>query len=624
MIKKILKASRQSKQMIMMLSDFLVITMVMLASFSLRLGYLFLPEGYLLSIVLVSPFVAIAIFYQFGLYRAIVRFIGFKALWSIAQASTLFALIWGVFILMSKVPDFPRSVILINWMLTIVAIGGSRMIARWLIFEAGQDNYANSKNVIIYGSGSAGRQLSIALKHSDEYNPVALIDDSVELQKKSIMGLVIYSPEDLDFLIKQKQVVEILLAMPKLSRGRQKNIINALAHYPVIVRSLPSWSELAKGNIQIADLREINIKDLLGRESIAPNIELLTQNITGKVIMITGAGGSIGSELCRQILSLKAETIILFELNEFALYSIDNELKSLNTKNVKIIPVLGSITSEKRLSYIINKFKVNTIFHAAAYKHVPLVELNDTEGAMNNIFGTLNCAKVAIEQKVETFVLISTDKAVRPTSTMGSSKRIAEMILQAFSKHQHATKFTMVRFGNVLGSSGSVIPLFKKQIKEGGPITITDSKMIRFFMTIPEAVELVIQAGAMGKGGSVLVLDMGKPLSILALAIKMVHLSGLEIKDKSNPNGDIEIQYTGLRPGEKLYEELLIGENVSATEHPMIMSADEKMIDWDELKPILDEIEVAIQKFDQHKLRSLLVQLLPEFTPQSKVSNFLS
>lgn len=619
MPKLLQKLSRRNKQLIMLISDICLIIIVLIASFSLRLGYLFLPQGFLILIFIVAPIISIPVFFRFGIYSIIIRFIGFKSLWAIFQASTLVALIWGIIALMAKIPDFPRSVILINWVLIIATIGGSRILARWLIFEMSEDYSEDSKNVIIYGAGDAGRQLSIVLKDSKEFNPVALIDDAIELQKKSLNDLIIYSASDLDYLIRVKNVSEILLAMPSLSRGRQKNIINTLARYPVNVRSLPSLPKLAQGKIQINDLYEIDIQDLLGRESIAPNLHLLRKNIENSVVMVTGAGGSIGSELCRQILNQNASIIVLFEVSEFALYQIDKELRSINNHNIKIISVLGSILDKRRLSHIIKKFKVDTIYHAAAYKHVPLVELNDTEGVKNNIFGTLNCAEVAVQEKVSTFVLISTDKAVRPTSTMGSSKRIAEMVLQAFSENQNTTKFTMVRFGNVLGSSGSAIPLFKKQIKDGGPITITDSKMTRYFMTIPEAVELVIQAGAMGKGGDVFVLDMGQPLSILSLAIKMVHLSGLEIKDDSNPNGDIEIQYTGLRPGEKLYEELLIGEEASETDHPMIMSANESMIEWENLKPKLDQIEISIEEFDQEKLRSLLVEILPEFQPHSQI-----
>jgi FlaA1/EpsC-like NDP-sugar epimerase len=389
------------------------------------------------------------------------------------------------------------------------------------------------------------------------------------------------------------------------------------------VRILPGVSELAQGMVSISDLREVSIKDLLGRELAKANKELLSKNITNKVVAVTGAGGSIGSELCRQIIFLKPKALILYETNELVLYTIEKELSNINIPSVDIYPILGSVNNKNRLSSVFKRFDVNTIYHAAAYKHVPMVEFNNDEGVENNIFGTLNCAQVAIDAGVETFVLISTDKAVRPTNTMGATKRSAELVLQALSTKQSATKFTMVRFGNVLGSSGSVIPLFSQQIKEGGPVTVTDKDMIRYFMTISEAVELVIQAGAMGTGGDVFVLDMGKPVRIKDLAIKMIRLSGLELKDELHPNGDIEIEYTGLRAGEKLYEELLIGDNVSETDNLLIMRAQEDMLAWDELKPLLDGLSDAIDSCDQEKLRKLLIQIVPGFKPQSEISDIL-
>jgi FlaA1/EpsC-like NDP-sugar epimerase len=387
---------------------------------------------------------------------------------------------------------------------------------------------------------------------------------------------------------------------------------------------LPGVAELAEGKVSIGDLREVSIKDLLGRDVVEPNKELLSMNITKKVVVVTGAGGSIGSELCRQILFLKPKVLILYEMSELALYTIDRELSEIGMPSVEILPILGSINNRKRLSNIFRRFGVQTIYHAAAYKHVPMVEFNNTEGVSNNVFGTLSCAQVAIDEDVETFVLISTDKAVRPTNTMGATKRVAEMILQALSVNQSGTRFTMVRFGNVLGSSGSVIPLFEKQIKDGGPVTVTDADIIRYFMTIPEAVELVIQAGAMGEGGDVFVLDMGKPIRIADLAKKMIRLSGLQVKDETNSDGDIEIKYTGLRPGEKLYEELLIGDNVLETDNSMIMRAQENMLVWDDLKSIMDGLELAIEKCDQQMLREFLIKAVPEFKPQCGIEDVLS
>ena len=607
----------------MILIDSIVVVSILLGAFSLRLGEWYWPSNDLLWVIAGAPVIAIPIFMLFGLYREIIRYIGFKALWAIVQAISLYALVWGVVGFMTAVEGIPRSVIIINWTLLLLVIGGSRMIARWLFSEISKDNNSQCKNVVIYGAGSAGRQLSIALMQSNEYNPVGFIDDAVEIQGHSINDLEIISLDNFECFIDKKGVTEVLLAIPSASRIRRNEIINSLEPYPVLVRSLPGVAELAQGKVKIDDLREVGIKDLLGRDPVTANKELLSLNITEKIVMVTGAGGSIGSELCRQILFLKPKKLILFELSEFALYTIDRELSEIGMSSVEILPILGSINNRKRLSNIFRHFGVQTIYHAAAYKHVPMVEFNNTEGVTNNVFGTLSCAQVAIDENVETFVLISTDKAVRPTNTMGATKRFAEMILQALSVKQSGTRFTMVRFGNVLGSSGSVIPLFQKQIKDGGPVTVTDADIIRYFMTIPEAVELVIQAGAMGEGGDVFVLDMGKPIRIADLAKKMIHLSGLQVKDETNPDGDIEIKYTGLRPGEKLYEELLIGDNVLETDNPMIMRAQENMLAWDDLKSIMDGLELAIEKCDQQMLRELLIKAVPEFKPQCGIEDIL-
>ena len=433
----------------------------------------------------------------------------------------------------------------------------------------------------------------------------------------------VYSIDAIAGVISKLKVDEVLIAMPSASRTKRLDIINVLESYPVLVRMLPGVAELAEGKVSIGDLREVSIKDLLGRDVVDANKELLGKNITNKTVVVTGAGGSIGSELCRQIVFLKPKALILYEMSELALYTIEKEISNIGIHSLDIYPVLGSVNNKARLSNVFKRFDVDTIYHAAAYKHVPMVEFNNTEGVDNNIFGTLNCAQAAIESGVETFVLISTDKAVRPTNTMGATKRSAELILQALSAKQSGTKFTMVRFGNVLGSSGSVIPLFRQQIKDGGPVTVTDENMVRYFMMIPEAVELVIQAGAMGTGGDVFVLDMGKPVRIDDLAKKMIRLSGLEVKDESNPDGDIEIKYTGLRPGEKLYEELLIGDNVSDTDNPLIMRAQEDMLAWDDLEPILNDLQIAITGCDQKKLRELLIQIVPGFKPQCEITDVL-
>jgi FlaA1/EpsC-like NDP-sugar epimerase len=476
--------------------------------------------------------------------------------------------------------------------------------------------------VVIYGAGSSGRQLANALMQSAEYKIAAFIDNNIGLVGQSIHGINVVPRDDLGRLILTKNVTEVLLAIPSLSRAERNEIIHFLEPYEVLVRSLPSVAEFAQGKLRIADLRDVSIKDLLGRDSVDVNSELLGLNITNKVVMVTGAGGSIGAELCRQILGLKPQVLVLFDQSEFALYGIHKELVNIDIPNVEILPMLGSVTNRKRLSHILGRFDVNTIYHAAAYKHVPMVESNNTEGVSNNVFGTLNCAQAAINHGVNTFVLVSTDKAVRPTNTMGASKRVAELVLQSLAVGS-STRFSMVRFGNVLNSSGSVIPLFREQIKGGGPVTVTDPEILRYFMTIPEAVELVIQAGAMSKGGDVFVLDMGKPVRILDLAKKMIRLSGLSLKDKLHPYGDIEIKFTGLRSGEKLYEELLIGGNVSKTDNPMIMRADEEMLALGDLKLILDGLKKAVDSGDQDKLRQLLIKAVPGFKPQSEITDIL-
>ncbi len=622
MLKHLLNLSRFNKQLTMVFVDSIFLVLILLASFSLRLGHWYWPENDLIWIIFGAPVIAIPIFVRFGLYRAVIRYISFKLLWAVVQAASFYALVWGVVGFMMAVDGIPRSVILINWFLTILIIGGLRMTARWFFLDLDRTNQTIKNNVVVYGAGSAGRQLLTALQQSSEYHPVAFIDDKYELQKQSIGGVEVVSSGDIENLINKYKVNEVLLALPSVSRVRRNEIIDLLEPYQVMVRSLPGVSELAQGKINISDLKEVSIKDLLGRDTVNPNKGLLSKNITDKVVLVTGAGGSIGSELCRQIVFLKPKVLILYEMTEFNLYEISQQL-SVISHQCEVIPLLGSVNNRGRLSNIFKIFNVQTIYHAAAYKHVPIVELNNTEGIYNNIFGTLCAAQVAIDTGVETFVLISTDKAVRPTNTMGATKRTAELVLQSLDAGQSGTKFTMVRFGNVLGSSGSVVPLFKQQIKEGGPITVTDKDIIRYFMTIPEAVELVIQAGAMGTGGDVFVLDMGKPVRIDDLAKKMIHLSGLEVKDESHPDGDIEIKYTGLRPGEKLYEELLIGDNVSKTNNSLIMRAEEDMLSWDELEPILNEFKVAIQDCDQEKLRNLLIQVVPEFKPQCGIEDLL-
>ena len=626
MILTLINLSRRNKQTLMILFDAFAVVASIFLAFSLRLGHFYYPTGnnHLLLIMIASPILALPIFYAFGFYREVIRYVGFKALWQINQATTLYAVLWALISFMAVIDGIPRTVILINWSIVLMSVGGSRFFARWVL---SQENIANplsqKRNVLIYGAGSAGRELCTALYQSSEYNPVAFVDNSVELYHQSINGLEVYNEDDIEDLIQKHNIKEVLLALPSISRRRRNEIIAILNPLPINVRSLPSVSELAQGKVKIDDLRDVSIKDLLGREPVKPNEELLKLNITGKVVLVTGAGGSIGSELCRQIILQKPKQLILYEINEFSLYNVEQEFDKIQMSHVEILPVIGSVRDRNRFQNVVKHFSVQTIYHAAAYKHVPLVEYNNSEGVLNNTFGTLIAAEVALAEKVETFVLISTDKAVRPTNTMGATKRISELVLQALSKQESSTCFTMVRFGNVLDSSGSVIPLFKQQIKNGGPVTVTNANMVRYFMTIPEAVELVVQAGAMGKGGDVFVLDMGEPVRIYDLATKMIQLSGLQVLDKDNLDGDIEIKCIGLRPGEKLYEELLVGDNISQTDSLLIMRAEESMLDWEDLKPILDQLNEAINNSDQEKVRELLIEAVPEFKPQCDIADLL-
>tara|TARA_B110000858_G_scaffold190627_1_gene238860 strand:+ start:2557 stop:4452 length:1896 start_codon:yes stop_codon:yes gene_type:complete len=626
--------------------DAILLIFVLWLSYSIRLDYWYFPKDDTIRLILAAPVIGIPIFLKLGLYNFVIRHIDLKELWIVVQAVSLYALLWGIagsFIQSDFVRErgfvveiFPRTVIIINWILAILTIGTIRVSILFILnknlkfsifnYEFKEKINSDDKGksrVLIYGAGDAGLQLSLALNNSSKLHPIGFIDDNKDVQGTRISGLNVYASNDIEDLINDLKVDEVLIAIPSASRADRFTIIDRLERYPVVVRTLPGMTEIAQGKVKIDDLLQVSIKDLLGRKSVEPNGLLLGKNITDKTIVVTGAGGSIGSELCRQIAYLKPKALILFEINELALYSIDKELNNFSTSLFNIYPILGSVNNKKRLKNLFEHFKVDTVYHAAAYKHVPMVEFNNTEGVDNNVFGTLNCAMSAIDSGVKNFVLISTDKAVRPTNTMGATKRVAELILQALSVKQNTTTFCMVRFGNVLGSSGSVIPLFKKQIIEGGPLTVTDKNIIRYFMTVTEAVELTIQAGAMGTGGDVFVLDMGKPVKIKELAEKMIQLSGLHVKDELNTDGDIEIIYTGLRAGEKLYEELLIGDNVSKTENPLIMRAKEDMINWEELKIYLDELFNSSNNYDHLKTRNTLKKIVSGFNPQGEIQDIL-
>lgn len=608
---------------------------IFLISLSLLIAYsLIFDEFYLLEIKdiwvwLISPIIAIPIFIHYGLFRAVIEYVEFKAIWMITKAVSLYSLIFGMTIFITGF-FVPRSVILIHWLVTIVLIVGSRILGRSLFVRREQPFFTKwsskaTNNILIYGAGSSGVQLARMLAMNTKMNPVAFVDDNVYLHNNEVSGLTVFSPSELKNLINRLQIDEVLLALSSASRQRTREVISELEPLPVKLRTIPSFTELVEGKIKVEDIRDVNIDDLLGRDAVEPDNQLLCKNVTDKVVMVTGAGGSIGSELCRQIIKLKPTLLILYEQSEYNLYAIEKELI---TDGFNSIPVLGSVVDQPRVEKVCNRFGVNTIYHAAAYKHVPLVEMNPAVGVLNNVMGTLNTAKAAIAAKVETFVLISTDKAVRPTNVMGASKRFAELVLQGLNlqgnKDACLTRFTMVRFGNVLGSSGSVVPFFRSQIKMGGPLTVTHKDIIRYFMTIPEAAQLVIQAGALGEGGDVFVLDMGEPVRIYDLAIHMIKLSGLDVRDESNPNGDIEVQVTGLRPGEKLYEELLIGDTVSITSHERIMRAEEEVIPWNELQVFIDELSYIGRDNDASKVRDVLLRAIKGYSPQCGIVDVLA
>lgn len=625
-----LNLPRGMKKGIVVVVDILLCITAAWLAFCLRFEELLFLSSQIFMAAGVSIFLVTPIFALFGLYRAIFRYSGWYATLSLIKAVSIYFVMYVTLISVFGIDGVPRSVGFIQPILLFMGVGATRLLAKYLLsgsviksLQQGQVGVA-----LIYGAGSAGRQIASGLRQAQEIRPFGFVDDDPRLWRGLVNGLHVYSPNEVPDLVRDRNgITDILLAIPSASRIRQKEILTQLSTLPVHVRILPGLSHLANGDVKVEDIREVEVDDLLGRDVVQANEDLLCQNITGKVVLVTGAGGSIGSELCRQIIAQKPQALILFEQHEFALYSVERELAQLSSV-VKIIPVLGSVLDFYKLNRVISQFHVQTVYHAAAYKHVPMIEMNPAAGVWNNVFGTLRTVDAACHAGVETFVLVSTDKAVRPTNVMGCSKRISELILQAKSLQKsqlgmHATKLTMVRFGNVLGSSGSVIPVFREQIKNGGPVTVTHPEIIRYFMTIPEAAQLVIQAGAIGEGGDVMVLDMGEPVKIVDLAKRMIHLSGFSHKDTSNLHGDIEIQFTGLRPGEKLYEELLIGDNTLPTSHPQVMRAIERSLSWDELETLISEMEVAIKTENSKELRTLLKKTVPEFNHESRNGDIL-
>ena len=565
----------------------------------------------------------ISLFVRLGLYRAVTRYVSTRVLYTAVLGSAVSAVAFFISVLIFE-QRLRLALPVVYFLLLVVLVTSSRIILRSVLSD---HNKRPMAPVIIYGAGQSGRQLLEAIKQVNEYNAVAFVDDNPAIQRSVIYDIAVYRPSEIADLISRYGVEKILLAIPSATMEERKAIIENLKQYNCEVLTIPGMKDLVDGKIKVSSLKKISVVDLLGRDPVAPRPELMGADITGKVVMVTGAGGSIGSELCRQILKCRPAKLLLFELSEFSLYSIDKELRERLAEegsSIEVLPFLGSVQNKERLLSVMKAFAVETVYHAAAYKHVPMVEFNTVEGIRNNVFGTLLCAQAAVEAGVSTFVLISTDKAVRPTNTMGASKRMAELCLQALAAEPgQQTRFCMVRFGNVLGSSGSVVPVFEKQIAAGGPITLTHQDITRYFMTIPEAAQLVIQAGAMGKGGDVFVLDMGESVKIIDLAKQMINLSGLRLKDENHPDGDIEIKITGLRPGEKLYEELLIGDEVQKTTHPRIMTASEVMLSWDKLHDILSRMESACRKMNQTELRALLLEAPAGFNPKDEICDLV-
>lgn len=604
-----------AKLALMVAVDTAFLPLCVFAAVSLRLGSVTQAWGTALSLqvalgLLTVPGLALA-----GLYRALVRYIDLSAM--VASGTALAGVVLGVFLAATSldVQFIPRSALLIYWFVGFAYVVSSRLIARTLLRQELRRVGARRKRTAIYGAGEAGVQLARAMDYSREYQAVCFIDDSVSLQAKTVQGLRVYAPDEIAVAVERHDVMQIVLAIPSASSSLKRTLIGRVEHCGLPIKILPPLMNLVDGRASISDIREVDVADLLGRDPVPPQPSLFAHSISGRAVLVTGAGGSIGAELCRQILTQRPRTLVLLDHSEYALYAIDQELRQSGS-DAQIIHCLGSVLDEDLLNGVLRAHGVQTIYHAAAYKHVPIVESNIRQGLRNNVFGTLAVARAATAQAVETCVLVSTDKAVRPTNVMGASKRVAELIFQAAS-HRTSTQtvFSMVRFGNVLGSSGSVVPLFKRQIANGGPITITHPDIIRYFMLIPEAAQLVIQAGAMAKGGEVFVLDMGQPVKIADLARSMIHLSGLTERTPENPEGDITIEYVGLRPGEKLYEELLIGDNSVPSGHPRILCARERHIEPVLLDKMLESLRGACDANDSETILRQLRNLVPEYEP---------
>jgi len=641
MKKQLLSLSRLGKQSVVLLVDAFSILLAVWLAYSIRLDRLHVPEGAEFFVYILPVLVAMPIFVRMGLYRAVFRYAGQHALWAILRAVFFYGLVffaliisWDYLSLPKSTAVIPRSLGILQPIILLVLIVLSRSLARvWLAGHASISK-KSQRRTLIYGAGVSGAQIGGSLQRSGQYYLVGYLDDDPQLRHKTINGLTIYSIDEVDVLINEFGVTDILLALPSIHQSRRNEILSNLRRFHVHIRSLPSMTDLAEGKVKVSDIRELDVADLLGRNPVAPNKELFEKNITDQVVMVTGAGGSIGSELTRQILFAKPKTLILLEQSEFALYALDAELRvRIKDENIdtQLVSLLGNVRQYDWLKKIFATWQINTVYHAAAYKHVPIVEHNVTEGVLNNVWGTLNAARAAIESGVDQFVLISTDKAVRPTNVMGASKRLAEMVLQALANQANVrSQLSMVRFGNVLGSSGSVVPLFRSQINAGGPVTVTHPEVTRYFMTIPEAAQLVIQAGAMASisgaagQGSVFVLDMGDPIKIIDLAQRMIELSGFSVQNEQNLDGDIAIEVVGLRPGEKLYEELLIGDNPMHTVHPRIMKAKENFKAWAELEKELITLQGSLNTSDAQAIYEQLKNLVTGFTPDTEIVDWIA
>ena len=618
--------SRSVKQIFLMVADTMMIIFALGLSFTLLGKDFFAQTQQFYFYVTVATILSIVAFSRSGLYRALILYMGLQSGFVVLQGVTVSSCLFAVAHFLGNSPDTSGySLLLIYWMISLLLVGGSRFIAKVLL-QALIQNFRPKEPVIIYGAGSSGMQLVVALQNGDQYLPVAFVDDSHGMIGSTVHGIRVHSPNSLYELIESYSVRQILLAIPSATHAERKEILNRLEHLPVHVKTVPDLFDMVSGKAGVDQVRDVDIEDLLGRDIVPPNNELLGACISGQSVLVTGAAGSIGSELCRQIIQINPSRLVLLDSFEYGLYELERELVDVLVSNnqeqkIEIVALLGSVCDRHQMVNTIERFDVDTVYHVAAYKQVPMVEKNIVEGVQNNIFGTLVSAEAARDGGVKNFVLISTDKAVRPTNYMGATKRFAEQVLQAMAQQNSGTKFSMVRFGNVLGSSGSVVPLFRRQIEEGGPVTVTHPEVTRYFMTVQEAAQLVIQAGSMAKGGDVFVLDMNEPIRIVDLAKKMIHLMGYDIKEENSFRGDIAIEYSGLRPGEKLYEELLIGESVTGTEHPKIMRAEEVTLGQEQLESLTNRLRTACREYDLESIRLLLIEAVDGFEPKEVLAD---